>query len=151
MIVWGFVHSSDTQHCAVPPPLGGGFESPVASLAKTDCQSRSLGTQTTHLDPQNPRGGWGRGPLGQFPPFPLCLSEAHFPPPFKPMQFHPNHISDKNEHYHSTQYPMGDPMSLLMSSGDHGKWVLEDAPICCRVMVIFPALQRVLDSEILVG
>ena len=70
---------------------------------------------------------------------------------FQPMQFHTNHTFDKNEHYHSIKYPMGVLMSLLMSILDHGKWVLEDAPTCCAVMVIFPALQQDLDREILVG
>ena len=60
--------------------LGGGFQSPVVSLAKTDGQSHSLGTHTMHLDPQISRGGWGRGGLGQFPPFPPCLPEAPFAP-----------------------------------------------------------------------
>ena len=84
------------------------------------------------------------------PLFPMPL-RGPFCTHFQPMQFHPNHTFDKNEHYHSLKYPMVVLMSLLMSILDHGKWVLEDAPICCAVMVIFPALQRDLDREILVG
>ena len=45
---------------------------------------------------------------------------------------------------------MADLMSLLMSELDYGKSVLEDPPNCCRVMVIFSALQTDLDREILV-
>ena len=67
--------------------LGGGFQSPVVSLAKTGGQSHSLGTHTMHLDPQISRGGWGRGPLGQFPPFAQLLSEALFAPTSNPCSY----------------------------------------------------------------
>ena len=46
---------------------------------------------------------------------------------------------------------MGDLRSPLVSELDLGKSVLEDPPNCCRVMVIFSALQTDLDREILVG